>query len=229
MTRTIHSILLTGALAIFTAGCTEIRTRAPFGEPQTLGENDAKGVNGVWHSPATKREQRTKFTFEFSADRKTCTITTENAAGQTRRYVGEFRKVDTGVKGSPDTILFYRPKDAPQSGWGFGWTGMVLNADENAGIVLVIPDEKAFKALGLPTAKFEDPGLALGIPEKKGEKSAGTLLTATPDEIVGKLKGKDLRTFMWATFPLVLLRHEPPMPPEEPAKPAATPPASAKN
>ena len=229
MTRTIHSILLTGALAIFTAGCTEIRSQAPFGEQQPPGKNDAKKLDGVWHSPATKREMRNKFTFEFSPDGKTCTLTTENADRKTRRYTVEFRKVETGVEGSPEHLVFYRPEDAPQSGWGFGWTGMVLNADENAGIVLVIPDEKAFKALGLPTAKFEDPGLALGIPEKKGEKSAGTLLTATPDEIVGKLKGKDLRTFMWATFPLVLLRHEPPMPPEEPAKPAATPPASAKN
>lgn len=225
MSRTIYAPLLAGALALFAAGCTEIRTQEPFGERNALGENDAKDLSGVWYSPATNREKRNKFTVAFSADRKTCTLTTENAAGQTRRYAVEFRKVDTGVKDSPDKLVFYRPEDAPKSGWGFGWIGKVMNADEHDGVVLMIPDEEAFKGLGLPTAKFEDPGLALGTPGKKDDMRVGILLTATPDEIVAKLKGKDLRTFMWATFPFVLLRTEPPMPPEPQSKPAEKAPA----
>ena len=39
---------------------------------------------------------RNKFTFEFSPDGKTCTLTTENADRKTRRYTVEFRKVETG-------------------------------------------------------------------------------------------------------------------------------------
>lgn len=228
MTRTIYAPLLAGAIALFAVGCTEIRTQEPFGERNALGENDAKNLNGVWYSPATKREKRNKFTITLGADRKSGMLTTENAEGQTRRYTLEFREVGTGIKGSPESLVFYRPEDAPKSGWSFGWIGKVMNADEHDGVVLMIPDERAFRALGLPTAKFEDPGPPLGIPEKKDYyKSTGSLLTASPDEIEAKLRGKDLRTFMWATFPFVLLRTEPPMPPEPQAKPAEK--ASAKN
>lgn len=209
--KLIHLISSAILPLIALTGCTEIRTKEPFGQAAPLGENDRKFSDGAWYTPTTRRERWNRFTVTTQQDGKATSMVMENAEGKTLTYELQFRKLE-------EPIVFFRPINRPDEGWQFCWVGRSFNSMDNAAghanditLILCLPDEKSFTKLGLKTEKRKVLAPPFGItetPKKESEDYTAALLTESPDEIVAKIKSADFRTFMFPTVPIVLIRHD---------------------
>lgn len=198
------TVLLLAALV----GCTELRTKEPFGEIDPVAKSEQPQFTGTWYSPTTNREHWNKFTASIRDDGKTGSMVMENAEGETLTYELQFRKIDSGV-------IFYRPIDRPEEGWQFCWVGTAFNGSndkKDAGdntLVLCMPTGDAFIKLGLKVEKKTVATPPLGLPKKDDPGTYSiNMLTESPDAITAKIKTVDYRTLMFPTFPIVLIRHD---------------------
>lgn len=197
-------------LFVTLTGCTEVRTKEPFGESDSIGKKAQATLEGVWYSPTTRRERWNRFTVSIQEDGKLGLMLMENADGKTLSYELQFRKVNK-------ELVFYRPKNRPDEGWQFCWPGMAFNTmahekgADDITLVLCMPDEKSFRKLGLKTEKKKVLTPPLGIPETNDGDSDSyevSMLTESPDDMAEKLKSVDFRTLMVPTAPFVLIRHD---------------------
>lgn len=204
--RTISTFALL-LLATLT-GCTDLRTKEPFGEIHPIAKNARQTFAGTWYSPTTRREHWNRFTVTINDDGNTGKMVMENAEGKTQTYELQFRKIETEV-------VFYRAENRPEEGWQFCWLGRALNTlddkkddDDTTTLALCIPHEKSFTKLGLKTEKRKVPAPPFGIQKKGPKENPATVLTESPEEITAKIKDVDFRTLLIPTMPIVLIRHD---------------------